>query len=319
MRTVSAGLTGATDALPVTLTAVSGLEVGHWHDLEARTGCTVILCPGEGCVASADVRGGAPGTQETALLEPEKTVERVHAVTLSGGSAFGLAATTGVMRYLEERGRGFSTPFGVVPIVPAAVIYDLGVGDASVRPDAEAGYRACEVASSAPVLPGRVGVGAGATCGKYLGFRRAQASGLGSAAVTVAGATVAALSVANPVGDIVDPAIGTVVAGVVGETRPYLERFLQASSATLAGSNTTLVVVATDAPVTKAEAKALAGSAHVGIARVTRPSHTVLDGDTTFCLSTGTGPRPPLMLLSVAVQEVVAEAILAGARASYTA
>jgi len=274
----------------------------------------VVVCPAGGCVASADVRGGAPGTRETALLEPEKTVQRIDAVVLAGGSAFGLDAAGGVMRWLEERGRGFPTPFGPVPIVPAAVVFDLGIGDATVRPDAAAGYRACEAASTEPVVQGRVGAGSGATCGKYLGFERAQASGLGSAAVRVGGAVVAALSVANPVGDLIDPAGGALVAGVQGETRGYLERFQDPLE--LTGSNTTLVVVATDTPLGKAEAKALAGSAHVGIARVTRPSHTVSDGDTAFCLSTGTGPELPLMLLSVAVQEVVAAAILSGARAS---
>ncbi len=273
-----------------------------------------MLCPAGGCVASADVRGGAPGTRETALLEPEKTVQHIDAVVLAGGSAFGLDAVGGVTRWLEERGRGFPTPFGPVPIVPAAVVFDLGVGDAAVRPDAAAGHRACEAASAEPVVQGRVGAGTGATCGKYLGFDRAQASGLGSAAVRVGGAVVAALSVANPVGDLIDPATGALVAGVQGETRGYLERF--GDPLELTGSNTTLVVVATDAPLGKAEAKALAGSAHVGIARVTRPSHTVSDGDTAFCLSTGTGPKVPLLLLSVAVQEVVAEAILSGARAS---
>lgn len=258
-------------------------------------------------------------------MEPEKTVQRVDALVLAGGSAFGLDAAGGVMRWLAARGRGFPTPFGVVPIVPAAVIYDLGVGDTSVRPDASVGFRACEAASPAAVVQGRVGAGAGATCGKYLGFGRAQASGLGSAAVRVRGATVAALSVANPVGDLIDPATGTVVAGVTGETRENLgqdlERYLERFSdplPDLTGGNTTLVVVATDAPITKAEAKALAGSAHVGIARVTRPSHTVADGDTAFCLSTGTGPTLPLLLLSVAVQEVVTAAILSGVRASST-
>ena len=274
----------------------------------------MVVCPEGGCVASADVRGGAPGTRETALLEPEKTVQRIDAVVLAGGSAFGLDAAGGVMRWLAERGRGFPTPFGSVPIVPAAVVFDLGVGNAAVRPDAEAGYRACEAANAEPVVQGRVGAGTGATCGKYLGFGRAQASGLGSAAVRVGGAVVAALSVANPVGDLIDPATGALVAGVRGETRGYLERF--GDPPELTGSNTTLIVVATDAPLSKAEAKALAGSAHVGIARVTRPSHTVSDGDTAFVLSTGTGPELPLMLLSVAVQEVVAEAILSGARAS---
>ncbi len=289
--------------------------MGHWHDIGAQTGCTVVLCPEPGCLASGDVRGSAPGTHETALLAPEKTVQQVQAVLLTGGSAFGLEAAGGVMRYLEERGQGFATPFGAVPIVPAAALFDLSRGDPNVRPDAAAGYRACEAATTEPVLQGRVGAGAGASCGKYLGFERAEASGLGSASVRVSGAVVAALAVANPVGDIIDPDSGQVVAGVRGETGSFLERFTRAPF-DAAGSNTTLVVVATDAPIGKAEAKALAGSAHVGIARVTRPSHTVSDGDTAFCLSTGTGPQVPLMLLSVAVQEVVAGAILSGVRAA---
>ena len=300
----------------MTLTAVSGLKVGHWSDLTARTGCTVVLCPEPGCVASADVRGAAPGTRETALLEPDKTVERVQAVLLSGGSAFGLGAADGVMGFLEARGRGFPTPFGVVPIVPAAVIYDLGVGDPAVRPDAAAGRQACAAATDAPVAQGRIGAGAGATCGKYFGFDRAEASGLGSAAVRVGGAVVAALSVANPVGDVFDADTGTLLAGVRGETGSYSERFARAAGLQTGGTNTTLVVIATDAPLTKAECKALAGSAHVGVARVTRPSHTVSDGDTAFCLSTGAGPSVPLMLLSVAVQEAVAASIVSGVRAS---
>ena len=274
-----------------------------------------MLCPEPGCVASGDVRGGAPGTRETALLAPEKTVQHVQGVLLTGGSAFGLAAATGVMRYLEAHKQGFATPFGAVPIVPAAALFDLSRGDPSVRPDAEAGYAACQAATTNPVAQGCVGAGAGASCGKYLGFERAQTSGLGSAAVEVGDAVVAALAVANPVGDLVDPDTGQVVAGIKDETGPYLGRFTHAPL-DAAGGNTTLVVVATDAPIGKAEAKALAGSAHVGIARVTRPSHTVSDGDTTFCLSTGTGPQVPLMLLSVAVQEVVAAAILSGVRAA---
>ncbi len=295
--------------------------MGHWRDVTAQTGCTVVLCPEPGCVASGDVRGSAPGTRETALLEPEKTVQQVQAVLLTGGSAFGLGAAAGVMRYLEERGLGFATPFGAVPIVPAAALYDLSRGNPKVRPDAEAGYRACKAATTEPVQQGRVRAGAGASCGKYLGFERAQVSGLGSASAQVGGAVVAALVVANPVGDIVDPNTGQVIAGVAGETGSYLERFTRApfdpADTDIAGSNTTLVVVATDAPISKAEAKALAGSAHIGITRVTRPSHTVSDGDTAFCLSTGTGPQVPLMLLSVAVQEVVAEAILRGVRAAH--
>ena len=301
-----------------TLTAVPGLRVGHWSDETAATGCTVVLCPDGGCVASGEVLGSAPGSRETALLAPEKSVQRVHAVTLSGGSAFGLAAADGVVRWLAERGLGYETPFANVPLVPAAVIYDLGTGDASVRPDVEAGYRAAQGASDAPVSLGRVGVGAGATCGKYLGFEGAEFSGLGSAAMRVGGASVAALSVSNPVGDIVDPDTGEVVAGarLEGGSRPDPAHRLESFSNALLGTNTTLVVVATDAPISKADAKALAQSAHIGIARVTRPSHTVHDGDTTFALSTGTGPQVPLMLLSVAVQEVVAASILAGVKAA---
>ena len=301
-----------------TLTAVTGLHVGHWTHEDKATGCTVVLCPEEGCIASGEVRGGAPGTREMALLEPEKSVQRIHAVTLSGGSAFGLAAADGVTQWLDEKGVGYETPFAKVPLIPAVVIYDFGVGQASVRPTAEAGYKAAQDASDAPVPLGRVGVGAGATCGKYLGFDRSEYGGLGSAVVRVRGATVAALSVSNPVGDIINPDTGEVVVGarLEGGSRPNPAERLTSFTDALLGTNTTLVVVATDAPISKAEAKALAQSAHIGIARVTRPSHTVSDGDTTFALSTGTGPTLPMMLLSVAVQEVVAASILAGANAA---
>jgi L-aminopeptidase/D-esterase-like protein len=294
-----------------TLTAIAGLKVGHWADVEAQTGCTVILCPEEGCVASADVRGASPGTRETSLLEPEKTVERIHGLVLSGGSTYGLDAASGVMRYLEERGQGFPTPFGPVPIVPAAVIYDLGAGRADVRPDREAGYRAALAASATPVASGRLGAGAGALCGKYLGQAKAQPSGLGNALIQVGGAKVAALAVVNPRGDVVDPQNGEVVAGAMLEDglRPAPEEVLEAF-------NTTLVAVATDAPLHKAQCKALAMSAHAGIARVIRPSHTVYDGDASFVLSTGTGPETSLAALSVAAQEVVAAAIVAAALAA---
>ncbi|MDQ3396714.1 MAG: P1 family peptidase [Deinococcota bacterium] len=298
-----------------TLTAVEGIEVGHWTDGEAQTGCTVILFAGEGCVASADVRGAAPGSRETALLEPEKTVERVQALLLSGGSAFGLGAADGVMRYLEEQGRGFATPFGRVPIVPAAVIFDLGAGRADVRPDGPAGYLAAREASPAPVASGRVGAGTGALCGKYLGHDKAQPGGLGNALLEVAGARVAALAVVNPLGDIVDPETGTVLAGAVlaDGSRPPFEMML----ASVGGAaNTTLIAAITDAPLTKAQCKALAGSAHAGVARVTRPSHTAFDGDTAFMVSTARGPEVPPLALSIAVQEVVAAAILDAVRAS---
>lgn len=294
--------------------------MGHWQDNEAKTGCTVVLCPDEGCLASGEIRGSAPGSRETALLEPQKSVDRVFAVVLSGGSAFGLAAAQGVMDYLGERNIGYDTPYARVPIVPAAVIYDLSIGDPTVRPTAQTGYTAASNASDVPVRLGSVGAGTGATCGKYLGPQHTQRSGLGSAALDVQGATVAALSVANPFGDIVDLANGEVVVGARFEdgSRPdrhTMRDFFAGEVADGSGTNTTLVVVATDAVIDKAQARHLAESAHVGISQVTRPSHTVFDGDSSFVLSTLRGPTVPLFQLSVAVQTVVARAIVAGARA----
>ncbi|MDF1524039.1 MAG: P1 family peptidase [Trueperaceae bacterium] len=304
---------GAPGAPPnETLTALPGVRVGHWTDAVGRTGCTVVLFDPPGAVASGQVLGSAPGSRETALLAPEKTIEGVHALVLAGGSAFGLDAASGVVRYLEERGVGFATPFGVVPIVPAAVLFDLSVGDAQARPDAEAGYAAAAAASRAPVAQGAVGAGTGATVGKLAGFARAQRSGLGSASMTVRGARVSAIAVSNAVGDLVDPATGALVAGsgVGADPEAAAELFDP-----VPGGQTTLVAVVTDAPLTKAEAYALAGTAHVGIAQVTRPSHTVHDGDTTFVGSVGGGPRVALGALGVAVQAVVARALLQGARA----
>ncbi|HKI58350.1 MAG TPA: P1 family peptidase [Trueperaceae bacterium] len=294
------------------LTAVAGLRVGHATDLEAATGCTVVVCPEGGCVASGLVLGPAPGSRETALLAPEKSVQRIDAVLLTGGSAFGLAAADGVVRWLEAQGRGYPTPFGRVPIVPAAALFDLGVGSARVRPDAGMGLAAAEAAASGPVPEGRVGAGAGATVGKLAGPERMVASGLGSAAMTLAGATVGAVAISNAVGSIVDPESGELVAGPA--------EALTSAAVALAvdpfAGNTTLVVVGTDAPLGKAEALALAHSAHMGIARVTRPSHTLHDGDSTFVVSTGAGPAVALAALSIAVQQVVARALVRGVRAA---
>jgi L-aminopeptidase/D-esterase-like protein len=195
-----------------TLTAVQGLTVGHHTDLTGQTGCTVILCGTEGCVASGSALGSAPGVRELSLLEPSKTVEKIHAIALCGGSAFGLDAVGGVVKWLEQQDIGLSTPFGKVPIVPAAVIYDLSRGDAKARPDAEAGYSAAAHASSAPVEMGLVGAGMGSSTGKYLGYDYAMRGGLGSAAQSVGGATIAALAVCNAFGDIVD-LNGNLVAG----------------------------------------------------------------------------------------------------------
>ncbi len=290
---------------------MAGLQVGHWTDLEARTGCTVVLAPETGCLGSGLALGPAPGTRESALLEPEKTVSRVDAVVLSGGSAYGLAAATGVMEWLEAQGRGFDTGPFRVPIVPAAVLYDLQVGDGSVRPGYEAGRTAAREATSAPVQQGRIGAGAGATIGKLLGPAHTTDSGIGSYAVKLQGAVVAALAVSNAVGNLVDPDSGELVAGIPGL------RGIEAATAqrALPGANTTLVVVATDADIDKSAARALSLSAHIGIARVTRPSHTLFDGDSAFVLSTRAGPKVSPQALSIAVQEVVAQALLRGARA----
>jgi L-aminopeptidase/D-esterase-like protein len=303
---------GPSGSVNDTLTCIGGLRVGHWQDHAARTGCTVVLLPDEGAVTSGLVLGAAPGSRESALLAPEKTVERAHALVLSGGSAFGLAAAHGVMRWLEARGVGYPTPGGPVPIVPAAVLYDLVTGDGRVRPGEVEGIAAADAASSAPVAQGSVGAGTGAMVGKFAGFDKAQRSGLGSAVLRVRDAVVAAIGVSNAVGDLVDPDSGEVVAGC------GLGRDPEAAVALFApapGVNTTLVAVATDAPLTKAQAHALSYAAHIGIARVTRPSHTVHDGDTTFVVSTGRGPAVDLGALSVAVQEVVAKTLLRGARA----
>lgn len=296
------------------LTAIDGLTVGHWQG--DGTGCTVVLCPEEGCLASGSVRGGAPGTRETALLEPAKTIERVHAVLLTGGSAFGLVAAHGVMDYLLEQERGFPTPYGRVPIVPAAAIYDLGL--ANEKPSLTSGYAAAKVASSHPITSGRFGAGTGALCGKYVLGGTPAFGGLGSAIIEVAGANVAALAVCNALGDIVD-IDGNFVAGAKDAggnpiCPPRYPHFAELAF----GGNTTLVVVGTNAIISKRDAHMLADSAHIGIAHVTRPSHTPHDGDTCFVLSTEQVAGVPLLALSVAVQEVVSQAIVNAARAANT-
>ena len=308
----------------MSLTSIKGIRVGHWQDEAAVTGCTVILCPDDGCIASATVAGHAPGTREIALLSPEKTVEKVHAVCLSGGSAFGLATADGVMKYLHEQGIGFATPFIRVPIVPAAVIYDYLAPDrdASVYPTAEAGYLAAQAASGQAVKSERIGAGYGATCGKYLQKPNSMDfGGIGSAELTIDGVTVAALSINNAFGDIIDPDSGKVVAGAhfpesPDGTRPEKSLdMLRYAYESAKGANTTLVVVATDAVISKSEAKRLADSCHAGMARAIRPSHTTVDGDTSFVLSTCEAKKLDPLLLTAAVQDVVSQAIVNGARA----
>ncbi|WP_251865681.1 P1 family peptidase [Achromobacter sp. Marseille-Q4962] len=310
---------GAQAAKPMpgqgSLTRVPGIKVGHYTDTRRPTGCTVILAEG-GAVAGVDVRGAAPGTRETDLLRPGNLVEQVHAVLLSGGSAFGLDAAGGVMRYLEQQGIGFDAGVARVPIVPAAVLFDLGVGDASVRPDAEAGYQACKAASAEPVPEGNVGAGAGATVGKLYGAARAMKGGLGSAALMAGGVTVGALVAVNAVGDVVDPQTGRVLAGArTADGRALLDTRAAVLGGELPramrpGSATTIGVVATDAVLTKAQAGKVAQLAHDGLARAINPIHTMLDGDTIFALGTGASRKPGNpMLLGVLAAEAMAIAV----------
>ena len=295
---------------------VPGLRVGHYTLSERLTGCSVVLAP-EGAVGAVDVRGAAPGTRETDLLDPANLVDKVHAVLLSGGSAFGLDAATGVVRWLDEQGIGFETGYGRVPIVPAAVLFDLPVvreGDnPTARPNAEAGYAACEAASTAPPAAGNVGAGAGACVGKLFGLNRCMKGGIGNASVRVGPWVVGALVACNAVGDVIDPATGQVLAGArTADGRNLLDtqRALLAGergNRPLPGTNTTIGVVATNAMLTKAQAKRLAMSAHDGLARSIRPAHTTLDGDTLFALATGTETGPvDLMLLTVMAAEATA-------------
>jgi L-aminopeptidase/D-esterase-like protein len=288
------------------ITDVRGIEVGYAQDDEALTGCTVIICR-KGAVAGVDVRGGAPGTRETDLLNPVNLVDQVHAVVLAGGSAFGLDAATGVMRYLEEHQIGLDTGAVKVPIVPAAILYDLGLGRADVRPDAAMGYRAAISASSDPPAEGNVGAGAGASVGKMRGMKYAMKSGIGTWSVDVNGVVIGALVAVNAIGDVVDPKSGKVIAGLrSGSTLESLKTNQTQSSIK---SNTVIGVIATDAKLTKAQATKVAQMAQDGLARVIRPAHTMFDGDTIFALATGEKTADVSMVGAFAA-EVMAEAIL---------
>lgn len=275
------------------ITAVPGIRVGHWTDETARTGCTVVLLPA-GTVASGEVRGGAPGTREWALLAPERTVARVDAVVLAGGSAFGLAAADGVMRWCEEQGIGFPTPAGSVPIVIGAVIYDLGVGDASVRPGAAQGYAACVSATAGPVATGAVGAGAGATIGGWQGREHRRPAGIGSAMVRDGELLVAALMVVNSFGDLRDAGATSSWPAVVGSPL----------------GNTTVGVIATNATMDKLGCLLVAQSAHDGLARAIEPAHTTLDGDAIVAAAVG-GVVAPLDQVRFVAAQVVEKAIRA--------
>lgn len=310
---------------PGAITDVAGLSVGHaaaaGRGAVATSGCTVLLCP-QGAVAGVAQRGGAPGTRETDLLRPENTVQQVHAVLLTGGSAFGLDAAGGVMRWLEERGHGFPVGATVkVPIVPAAVLFDLWLGDGHSRPGAATGYAACAAASRAAPEQGNAGAGLGATVGKLFGIARAMKGGIGTASLTLGRHTVGALVAVNALGDVLDEH-GRVIAGARSEDG---EALVDSTAAVLAGAGpaammvgmaTTLGIVATDASLTKAQATALAGLAHHGLSRAISPL-TAHDGDTMFALATGSAGAPgDLNALGLMAAEVVARAIRNAVRAA---
>jgi L-aminopeptidase/D-esterase-like protein len=311
--------------MPPSLTDIPGIKVGHWTNLEAATGCTVILCPG-GAVAGVDVRGGAPGTRELALLDPVCTVEQVHAIMLAGGSAFGLAAADGAMRWLEEQGIGYDVGIARVPIVPSAILFDLPIGSPHVRPDAAAGYAACVAATTDPVAEGNVGAGTGASVGKAGGLANACKGGLGSASIRLAnGLIVAALAVVNAFGNIYDPHTGQPIAGVrqldrqgkfCGFADP-VQSLAERTTLTFAATNTTLAVVATNARMTKAGATKVAQMAHDGLARTIRPVHTAIDGDLVFALALGEA-QAEAGLVGALAADVLAEAVVRGVRAATT-
>jgi L-aminopeptidase/D-esterase-like protein len=317
---VAAGGQSETSMRMKGLTEVEGLRVGHHTLTERPTGCTVVLVDGEGATGGVAQRGGAPGTRETDLLDPGNLVDSVNAVVLSGGSAFGLDAAQGVVTYLEERGVGFKTNAGVVPIVPAAILFDLGFGgDPRIRPSADCGYRAAAAATNGPVVEGNVGAGAGATIGK-MGRRMPMKAGVGSAAIRLPdGLTVSAIVAVNAVGDIIDPETGRVVAGARNPNGSLADvrRLMRSGAVTeppRPSENTTIAVVATNARLTKAQANRMALMADDGLARAIVPSHTLGDGDTVFALATGRwSGEPNISLIGALAAEALADAIVRAA------
>lgn len=307
------------------ITAVEGIKLGHFTLDERPTGCSVVIAEA-GAVAGVDVRGGAPGTREIALLDPVNSVQQVNAIVLSGGSAFGLDAASGVVRYLDERGIGYRAGEHIVPIVAGAILFDLRVGDGTIRPGPDCGYRAAQAASTAPPAEGSVGAGAGATVGKLGGMTRAMKGGIGTASITLEdGLVVAAIVAVNSVGDVIDPATGQVVAGVRTEDGSGFadaRRLLRAGERQeedldAAGGNTTIGVVATNASLTKAEITKVAQMAQDGYARAIYPAHTPSDGDTVFGLATGTHEDAgSIARLGALAADVVSEAILRAVRST---
>ena len=303
------------------ITDVEGVAVGHYTDCLHGTGCTVVLCEG-GAVGGVDVRGGAPGTRETDLLRPTTLVSQAHAVLLTGGSAFGLDAASGVVRYLAERGIGYPAGRVHVPIVPAAVLFDLGIGLRGAYPRADDGYAACMAASSDAVEVGSAGAGVGATVAKALGRERAVMGGVGTASVDLGGGVVVgALMAVNALGGIYDPATGSLIAGPRSDHGGMIDPMREltsnphASASPSVGENTTIGVVATNAVLTKEQANKLASIAHDGLALSVRPAHTMLDGDTIFALASGTlGRTEDMLRLGAAAVICVSRAIVQAVR-----
>ncbi|MDC0759692.1 P1 family peptidase [Brevibacillus sp. AG] len=296
-----------------TIVDVPGVKVGQVQNEEALTGCTVIVLE-KGSSCGVDVRGSAPGTRETDLLNPINSVQEVNAVVLTGGSAYGLDAASGVMRYMEEQGQGYNVGVGVVPIVPAAVIFDLSIGSAKIRPDQQMGYEAARLASKQPVQQGNVGAGTGATVGKMAGMKRAMKGGLGTASRRLPnGLVVGAIVAVNAVGEVRLPSTGEILAGARGEDgniRDSLSWMIDAATPPVpAGTNTTIAVVASNANLNKVQANKVAQMAHNGLAKTIHPVHTMSDGDTIFAIATG-GVDASVNLVGTLSVEVLAEAVV---------
>lgn len=307
------------------ITDIQGIKVGHAHDPEALTGCTVILCP-KGTTGGVDQRGGAPGTRETDVLRPMHLVNSVNAILLAGGSAYGLDAASGVMRYLEEQGIGFNTGSALVPIVPAAILYDLGIGSAKIRPDAQMGYQACLNASSSAPAEGNAGAGMGATIGKILGMGQSMKSGIGTASMEIGGGVIVSAMIAvNAFGDVISPEDRRIIAGArtlkkgpiqigaEGEFADTLNMMKSLSGRVIMGvagqANTVIGVVATNAKMDKEDANKVAQMAHNGLAMTIRPAHTMVDGDTLFALCTNQ-KKADVSSVGAYAAEVVAKAII---------
>lgn len=304
-------------ALKSSICDVPGISVGHYHDQKAQTGCTVILVV-PAAIAGVDVRGSAPGTHEIELLKPVRLVNHVNAILLTGGSSFGLAAATGVKRYLVEQGIGYDTGIAQIPIVPAAVIFDLGVGDPGVYPDADMGYAACQNARKMAWPEGLIGAGSGATVGKLAGQQNAMAGGVGSCARKIGPVVVGVLSVVNSLGNVITPGTGTILAGARDPaTRGFLDPIDQLINMEVkpfpGAINTTLAVVAANVEMTREDATKIAQMAQDGLARAIHPAHTMYDGDIVFVLATGQH-RMNINAVGAIAAELVAESIVRAVR-----